>query len=741
MSNYRCDREGIFDGAFYIKAERESNEYSLYDPLPLFRKSFFLDGEIDLSEIFVQSPGFARYFINGVEITDDRFISAISDYRKILWYNKYDVTALLKRGENIISAVAGNGFFNESFKSAWDFDQAEWRDPPQIMVSLFVNGERALVSDGSWSVSRERSHIVYSHLRSGEIVDMRKYDERWCKADYDDSDWQRAVCRDRDEITGELRLCGCPSVRETDVLEPISVRRTDEGYLADFGVNISGYVSLRLSAPAGSEIDIVHTEEIYPDGRVKMNCLYNDTMYSLDLPFQTDRVIASGGDDLFKPSFCYHGFRYVLVSGLTDPLLPSDIRAYFTHNDVKRRSELECGNEVIQFIYDGGIRSTYSNMFWCLTDCPTREKLAWMNDAKASVDQTLFNFDIIPLYKKWFEDMKADMKVDGSIHSVIPTHGWGDDWGPVCDLMLFELPYKVYLFTGDGEMLAGAVEYFDRYISFLETSIREDKKFKLGDWMGNGSSKLVSKEFVRDILLIEAVKITALAYKLCGRAADDINEKLKHLKERFMSEHLDGEGRCRFHAQTPVAMMIEMGLYTDKAALCRQLIETVEEQNYRLTAGMVGVQYLYYALAEAGRADIAYRMITESDPGYKTWLNHGATTLWECWDGVDKYSHNHHMYAGVIGWFFKGLLGISPDEERPGFERIDLRPGFVPEAGWIRSGFDTPRGRIELGWEYKDGELEYTVTIPDGIEATYKGATLKKGENKFVIKEKANENS
>ena len=741
MSKYKSDREGIFNGAFYVKAQREPSEYSLFDPLPLFRKKFCVDGDVECGEIFVQSPGFARCFINGVEITDDRFISAISDYRKILWYNKYDVTHLLKKGENVIAAVAGNGFFNESFKSAWDFDQAEWRDPPQIMVSLFVNGEKTLVSDSSWKVSREHSHIVYSHLRSGEIADMRRYDPKWNTLDCDDSDWENAICRDPYEITGELRLCQCPSVREAEVLEPIEIKKTDEGYLADFGVNISGYVSLCFTAPSGSMIDIVHTEEIYPDGRVKMNCIYSSDLYTIDLPFQTDRIIASGREDMFKPSFCYHGFRYVLVKGLTSPLLPSDIRAYFTHNEVERRSELECGNEIIQFIYDGGIRSTYSNMFWSLTDCPTREKLAWLNDAKASVDQTLFNFDIIPLYKKWFEDMKVDMKADGSLHSVIPTHGWGDDWGPVCDLMFFELPYKVYLFTGDCEMLTGAVEYFDRYISFLETGIREDKKFKLGDWMGNGSSKLVSKEFVRDILLIEAVKVTALAHRLSGLPTEEIEGKWRMLRERFIAEHLDGDGRCRFHAQTAVAMMIEMGLYTDKAALCRQLIETVEEQDCCLTAGMVGVQYLYYALAEAGRADIAYKMITESEPGYKTWFDHGATTLWECWDGVDKYSHNHHMYAGVIGWFFKGLLGISPSEDGPGFEKVDLHPGFVAAAGRIGAKIDTPRGRIELGWEYRGGEFEYTVTIPEGVEATYNGVTLKKGENKFIIKEKENENS
>ena len=209
---------GVFGNAIYIKAEQKPDEYSLFDPLPLFRKRFFVDEDVKTSEICVQSPGFARYFINGTEITDDKFISAISDYSKILWYDKYDVTHLLKKGENVIAAVAGNGFFNESFGSAWDFDKAEWRDPPQIMLSLSVNGEQKIVSDSSWKVSREHSHIVYSHLRSGEIADMRRYDPKWNTLDYDDSDWKNAIPRDHSEIKGELRLCTCPHVRETECM-------------------------------------------------------------------------------------------------------------------------------------------------------------------------------------------------------------------------------------------------------------------------------------------------------------------------------------------------------------------------------------------------------------------------------------------------------------------------------------------------------------------------------------------
>ena len=178
MSIMRCiDPDGVFGAAAYIKAQSAPSEFSLYDPIPFFRREFEIDEEIKSAEIAVQSPGFAVYFVNGQPITDDVFISATSDYASILWYDVYDVTHLLRKGKNVIAVMAGNGFFNESFRTAWDFDKAYWRDAPQFLLSLKVNGKDAVVSDGEWKASREHSHIIYSHLRSGEFVDMRKLDE------------------------------------------------------------------------------------------------------------------------------------------------------------------------------------------------------------------------------------------------------------------------------------------------------------------------------------------------------------------------------------------------------------------------------------------------------------------------------------------------------------------------------------------------------------------------------------
>ena len=201
-------------------------------------------------------------------------------------------------------------------------------------------------------------------------------------------------------------------------------------------------------------------------------------------------MIASGRTDRFKPIFSYHGFRYVLIEGLAKEPSASELCACFIHQDVERRANFESGCDILNFIYNAGIRSTYSNMFWCLTDCPTREKLGWTNDASASLEQVLINFDSLPLLQKWYEDIKVAMFDDGSLVGTIPSPdwAWGHGCGPVCDCFLFELPYRIYLYTGKPDMLLEGIPLFERYTSFLEEKVSEGHEFILGDWMSSDST-------------------------------------------------------------------------------------------------------------------------------------------------------------------------------------------------------------------------------------------------------------
>ena len=727
----------MFDHAKYIKAREHAADYSLYDPAPLFRKEINIDGNIGKAQIFVQAPGFADFYINGRSVTEDRFISPVSDYRKILWYNIYDVTALLKKGKNTICVIAGNGFFNESFESAWHFQRAPWRDEPQILVRLEVDGATVAVSDNSWKCSRECSPIIYNHLRSGEYFDARKDDDSWLFAEYDDSDWQ-SVFEAEIPKGAELRSVSCQPVRECETFLPARLEKTERGYMADFGVTISGYIDVTLTAEQGKEIRFLYAEELDSEGLPRHNGMDKKHFYA-ESPFMCDKLIASGDTDHFKPHFTYHGFRYVIIEGAVTELV--ELCAHFVHQDVARTSDFCSGNEVLNYIYNAGIRSTYSNMFWSLTDCPTREKLGWANDAQASVEQTLINFDIVLLYEKWFEDLKSSMREDGALPGIIPSPDWGFRAGPICDCLLYELPYRVYLYSGNKSMLIGALEHFERYALFLEKSRTDPNRFSLGDWMGIENSTRIDKKFVWDFYYIKALRVTCLARKLVGSNVGIWEKKLCEATAEFQNNYLDESGRCIIDEQSALAMIIVAELFRERKVVIDQLADAVIRDEYKLTCGMVGVQYLYDALTLSGRADIAYKLISESTPGYRTWLENGATTLWETWDGKDIGSHNHHMYSGVIAWFYKSLLGIEPSKEYPAFERIELKPNFIREIGFVRGSMDTDKGSIKAEWKFENGIFVYTVNIPNGVCATFEGKELSSGINTFTIMEIKNENN
>ena len=263
---------------------------------------------------------------------------------------------------------------------------------------------------------------------------------------------------------------------------------------------------------------------------------------------------------------------------------------------------------------------------------------------------------------------------------------------------------------------------------------RQNHKFNLGDWMGYINSPRIPRQFVAEFYLIKALTVTLLAHKLANRDTRPWEARLHKARDGFLKKYLDREDRCIIDEQASVAMMLATGLFKDAKVLSKQLVAIIRRDEFKITCGMVGIQYLYDALTLCGRSELAFKLITESKPGYRIWYENGATTLWESWEcDVRGGSKNHHMYSNVLAWFYKSLLGIVPQEESPGFEQIDLRPCFLKELGFAEGTMDTVRGRIEARWSFESSRFLYTVTVPKGIRATFRGKTLSAGKNEFII--------
>ena len=563
---------------------------------------------------------------------------------------------------------------------------------------------------------------------------MRKYDTAWQQMGFDDSDWQPVITCDLPP-DAVLRPIPCQPVREFERFAPTAITATNDGaYLVDFGTTISGYVEAKLTAPRGTQLDFYYAEELDENGRPKHNGMDSKYFYK-ESPFQLNRMIASGKQDIFKPLFSYHGFRYLRIEGLPKAPKKEALTAIFTHQAIERRADFTTDHPVLNYIYTAGLRSSLSNMFWSMTDCPTREKLGWMNDAQASTAQLLINFDILPLFEKWFADMKASMFEDGSLHGTIPSPdwAWGHNCGPVCDLMFFEMPYRSYLYTGKADMLQEGLPYFKRYVDFLEKALKSGHEFELGDWKSSAGSRAVPKVLVAELHLLKALDITLFAHRISGKEGEIYQEKAQRLREKLANAYLDDNGYSTVAQQTAIAMLMMLNV-GDKQTLGAQLIQQVLADNCQLRAGMVGIQYIYHALSEAGRPDLALRLLTDTKPGYSTWYEHGESTLWEEWGGENSGSHNHHMYSGVIAWFFNSLLGLTPEESAPGFTELQLCPALLEGLGEVHGYLDTVKGRIEAAWQQTNEGFTYTVALPAGITAYYGKQKLTQGKNTFYIK-------
>ncbi len=709
--------------------------YRTNDPAPLFRRRFTL-GAVQSARLSLCALGYGTCWINGQKITEDLLAAPVSNYTKTLWYYTYDVTSLLKEGANVVAVILGNGFYNESLKSSWDFDAAAWRDQPKFALSLEADGETVLVSDESFLFSMN-SPVTFNQLRSGEYFDARLYDEAWTTLDFDDSAWTPAA-KDATPPAGELRLCPCPAVREDCVYPARSVIQTgDRKYVFDIGQNISGYVRLKVCQKAGDEIVIRYGEQLNEDGTLRLNNMQNFYMNS---PFQTDRFICDGREHEWSPQFVYHGFRYLEVEGLDSPDL-SAVSGVFIHQDIERTSSFECSDPLINKLFYMGQMATLSNLFYMPTDCPTREKLGWANDAQSSAEQMLTDFSVADVFRKWIYDIRDAMREDGAMPGIIPTGGWGYHWGngPVSDGVMFEIPYRVYLHTGDSSLLTDSLPTYRRYLDYLKT--QEDPadgmvNFGLDDWArpNQGEEPATTPlKLINSALRIKFLRIASLAETLAGNAekAAALDEEIAERVASYKKTWLNGDGTCAADAQSAVAITVYHNLYDDLKPLAAQLKRLVEEKDFHHRCGMVGLRHLYIALNRCGLQEYACRIITSKGrPAYTEWVDGDGTTLWEKWNDLE--SKNHHMYSDFMSWLMKTPGGID-HAGTPGFARVRIAPYFLKELSFCRASQKTVRGEVKVAWERAGESVNLTFTVPEGMTAEYEGRDYTAGEYRFTL--------
>ncbi len=724
----------MFEKAYFIKAQKEFDLGFVEDKnlCPMFRRRFVLDTPFENACLSVCALGLGYAYINGENVTDELFAPPYGNYEKRLWYVKYDVSHLLKQGDNVIAFMVGNGFYNEDMPNDWGSEKATWRDQPKVIATLTVDGKEILNTDNSFLCSLESPYVM-NRLRTGVIYDARLYNNQWNKLSFDDSGWECAL-KDDTPPTGKFALCNIKGMKEFDTYKPVQiVKKPDGRIIFDFGYNHSGIIHFATNQKAGDMITFRYAESL--DGNLNPN--YNERTkwpyHKNELAM--DRYICSGKMEEWANRFAYHGFRFVEATGL-DINADYSIESVFVHHDLERRTEFECSNDILNRLFNCGIRSTLSNMFYNPIDCPTREKLGWMNDAQSSAEQFLTDFKLEPILTKWVEDMKDAMRESGELPGIVPTHGWGYEWGngPVSDGCFFETPYRIYLHSGNYDSLISCIPYFHKYFDFLGT--KEDEKglvtFGLRDWANpRRNGEFTPTTLINALLRIKFSRIGALACKLAKVDGSRFENEEKRQIDIINSEFIGEDGRCTNNEQTACAMLIYFGV-GNKEVLGKQLMELIDKEGGRHMCGMVGVRYLYMALNKLGKQEAAYKMITVNGyPSYYNWLLDGATTLYEFWDC--KESKNHHMYSDFMSWMIKTILGISPDDNASSFDKIEVAPYYFEYLKYAKGSYTSPKGKVAVAWEKLQDKIRLTINAPADNYVYYCGKALDKGKNEFII--------
>lgn len=729
---------------------------------PMLRRCFTLAKKPQKAEINICGLGFYVLWINGKNITKGALAPYISNPDQIKYYDNYDVTDELTEGENVIGVFLGNGMQNCDTR-VWDFYKSPFRSSPKLALSYEENGKVIFEADERFKGAP--SPITYDDLRSGERYDARLEQEGWNKAGFDDSGWQPAIKAVTDK--GEKKICTAPPILPYKELKAVSVRKAmSNGYVYDFGENNAGTARLKIQGKRGQTVDIYFGEIANEEGVQQRNIHIGNSPE--DFVQHVRYTLKSDEPEEYTPYFIYLGYQYAEVRGITPEQAGLDLLTYVVmSSQAESAGEFTCSDEIVNRLQANVLRSDRSNFFYFPTDCPHREKNGWTGDAALSAQQFLMNLDLSESLTEWMHSVCLAQRADGAFPGIVPTGGWGFDWGngPAWDIVITSVPYMLYKINGNLDCFIECAAAVEKYIDYIPTKLDENglAAYGLGDWCevnGNTGGAVSTPLVITDTLtLLNLCKQAQTLFNAIGDAkrAQKCKTLFDNLRAAFRKHHFDENTKSVIPAtQAGQAMAMYYGA-VDKSEMPEALIrlkELIAKFDGHFQVGVLGARVLFRVLSDYGETELAYRMITRPDyPSYAYHVLLGATTLWETFrpmtvkhqftkwlftnsDKLSSGSLNHHFWGDVSGWLFEAIGGIRINPDMTDYRDVVIDPKFVSALDYaaathVYKGY----GELKVEWARRSGDVELKVFVPDGINAVYNGKKLKAGKNKFTVKQ------
>ena len=705
-------------------------------PARYLRKEFSLQAKPKRAVLYVSGVGSSVCYMNGERIGDDVFGPLPTWYDASVPYLTYDVTSLVKGGDNAIGVALGNGRYLTMREKEWMIGFGLPRLKAQINVE-YDNGEiLSIISDESWKVTN-KGPITENNEFDGEKYDARLELGKWTESGYDASAWQQAELMEAPK--GKLVAQSSPCVKVMEVVKPVSVRKVDNGkYIVDMGQNMVGLQEVKLRGKKDTPITMRFAEVLKDNGtELYMDNLRNALVTDVYTP-------ASDGAFVWEPLFVYHGFRFMEISGLDYEPSVNDFSGKVIYDEMSTTGSFETSEEIINKLHKNaywGIRGNYRGM---PTDCPQRdERLGWLGDRTTGAYGESFIFDNVLLYRKWLNDIEESMNENGSISDVSPRYWtfYHDDvtW-PAAYFYVADMLYQQF---GDDYSIKHRYPSMKRWINHMTQTTMVDyimTKDEYGDWcMPPESPELIHSEDparktngqVLSTAMFYSILNLMNKFALLNNLPEDAKmyaDLAAKMKDAYNKKFFNADA-AQYDNNTVTANLISLRLglvpegYEDKV-FSNVVTKTEIDCKGHVSAGVIGIQHLMRGLTEYGGLELAYKIATnDTYPSWGYMIKSGATTIWELWNGDTANpamnSRNHVMLLGdVLIWFYEDLAGIKADPSSVAFKKILMEPVFPEKLKFVNASHVSPYGKIDSHWKRDGNHLEWNISIPANTTAT-----------------------
>lgn len=746
-----------------VKGGRFPAPNNLYHRPQYLRTDFNLDSNIKQARLYITAKGVFKPYINGLEISQDLMTPGWTPYHKRIETLTYDVTKYLQPGENALAAILAEGWHSgRIFHPTKQNYIPPMRLIAQLEVKYHDGSVQTITSGEQWQSSIE-GPIREASNYDGEVYDANFEQDNWNTPsfsinDLKDKGWRPVVVEPLDKEV-ELSPKRHQPVRVSNTLPAVEIVSHKDGVVIfDMGQNMVGVPEINIPVLANQPIKLRFAEALENRQMAVQN---------LRSAKNTDIIIPKKDGRLnYQPTFTFHGYRFVELSGFDSRQQPSLswIKGKVMHSDFNVYNNFKSDHQLLNKLssnVEWGLRGNFLDI---PTDCPQRdERLGWTGDAQVFVGTSMYKADVYGFWAAWLQSVREDQGIDGLIPNYVPFRSFlvshtGAAWGDAGTI----IPWELYQFTGDINVLE---ENYSMMKRWLDYHIHHSYQFistmsSHGDWLqpfpsdgSNGGD--THRDLIATAYFAHSADIVAKTANVLGYQDDAKQYKklFQNIKNKFRDYFFDANLNLKSNivkppvfkngseksgprktinpkvTQTSYLLPLAFNLFelNEQDAAAKHLVTLIEQSERHLRTGFLGTPLLASVLQKHGYSDLMYDILfKQSYPSWFYSINQGATTTWERWDsyhlekgfnGEKMNSLNHYAYGAVAKWFYEGILGINADQV--GFKKITIAPQFNAKLNQAEGSYQTPQGEIKVQWAITQNQLDMSVTVPKNTLANF----------------------